>query len=354
MFIKKANNVVLVSYGCLYNYILDLHEKRGPNMILDIQKVHGSGNTFYLYETKNEKELDWANLAIWLCDKDIEDGADGLLVVSPSSNALAKMRVFNADGTEASMCGNGLRCVARYVLEKHNLPEGQIETMKAILHVAKEQPLAEGIPTYSVEISPVSFELTSLPMKYDNKTTLINEVNLALDEQLQFTAISVPNPHLISFVPKDLIATSSHQEKVASFLNGPNRICPDGVNVSYVYTMGPDEIYVRTFERGVGFTNACGTAMTASALVSRLLNYTSKEKITVMNPGGFVQCMVGIKQDDQYNLRLIGNATITALYTLKTEGAHYSFESKEETAEQLAYLKLSHEAKEKHKTLFGD
>lgn len=308
-------------------------------MLLNLLKVHGSGNTFYLYDTKDEMLLDWVNLTKWLCDTANHDGADGLLLVAPSKNALAKMRVINADGTEASMCGNGLRCVARYVLEKNGVSEGLIETMKATLHVAKEDQLFDGVPTYGVEIAPVSFELSSLPMKVEGKTTLINEVYAKLADDIAFTAVSVPNPHLIGFVSKEKIENTDHQEKLASYLNGPNPVCPDGVNVSYVYPISDHEIYVRTFERGVGFTNACGTAMTASALVSRILEHTTKQKITVYNPGGFVQCFVKHEQEN-YELKLVGNATFIASYTLEVEGKEYAYKAIQETSEQQSYNAL--------------
>lgn len=308
-------------------------------MLLELTKVHGSGNTFYLYETKDEDLIDWVNLTKWLCDSKNYGGADGLLLVAPSDKALAKMRVINADGTEASMCGNGLRCVARYVLEKKGVTEGLIETMKANLLVEKEDQLFDGVPTYGVEIAPISFELSSLPMIVEGKTTLINEVYEKLANDIAFTAVSVPNPHLIGFVSKEKIENTEHQEKLASYLNGPNPICPDGVNVSYVYPINQKEIYVRTFERGVGFTNACGTAMTASALVSRILNYTTEEKITVYNPGGFVQCLVQ-QNNDEYKLKLVGNGTFFETYVLEIEDEHYSFKAIHETNEQKSYNAL--------------
>ena len=108
-----------------------------------IFKVHGSGNTFYLYETDNEVEYDWTGVTKWLCDKGNEGGADGLLLILPSTDADAKMRVINADGSEASMCGNGLRCVARHVCEKIGRDAAIIETMKVNLKVKKENPYSE-------------------------------------------------------------------------------------------------------------------------------------------------------------------------------------------------------------------
>ncbi|WP_010285952.1 diaminopimelate epimerase [Kurthia massiliensis] len=307
----------------------------GENLL----KVHGSGNTFYLYETKDEASMDWFKFGEWLCRESNDGGADGLLLVAPSDVATAKMRVINADGSEASMCGNGLRCVARYVLEREGVDECIIETMKANLLVTREPSLMNDVPTYAVEIAPVSFDLTSLPMQYNAQTTLIDECIPTFSTDIRFTAVSVPNPHLIGLVPKEMITSKQHQQQLATMLNGENDYTPDGVNVSYMYPLGEQEIYVRTFERGVGFTNACGTAMTASALVATLLHLVGEGTITVFNPGGFVKCEVQNDNGD-YRLRLIGNATFTAHYTFTPQQDEWVLQKLEDTKEQQAYEAL--------------
>lgn len=300
-------------------------------------KVHGSGNTFYLYNTDKEDEFDWVTLTKWLCRKDNEGGADGLLLVLPSNTADAKMRVINADGSEASMCGNGLRCVARFVLDKLETDSAVIETMKANLKVRKEQPIFDSIPTYAVEISPVSFSLNSLPMKYKNQTEIKHQVIEEFSDSIKFTAVSVPNPHLIGIVDAHYIQKNSHQKSLAEHLNGVNEFCEDGINVSYVYPMENDTIFVRTFERGVGFTNACGTAMTASSLVAKLNGIATGNVVTVYNPGGFVKCRV-LENDGHYQLTLIGNATVTAEYTIDiVDNSEYTIVNRKDTDEQLAY-----------------
>lgn len=299
-------------------------------------KVHGSGNTFYLYNSNNEKEFDWPSLTKWLCLKENDGGADGLLLVLPSTNADAKMRVINADGSEASMCGNGLRTVARFVCEKLGKDEAVIETMKANLHVKKEASIFETIPTFAVEISPVSFDLSSLPMKYKNQTEIRHQIIEEFSPTIKFSAVAVPNPHLIGIVDAQYIEDISHQQQLSEFLNSENDFCIDGVNVSYVYPMKNDTIFVRTFERGVGFTNACGTAMTASALVSKLNGIVDADLITVYNPGGFVKCEV--KQNNgEYQLTLIGNATVTAEYTIEINDNQYKILNRKDTEEQKLY-----------------
>lgn len=299
-------------------------------------KVHGSGNTFYLYEATSEAQYDWVNFGKWLCNPANEGGADGLLLVVPSTVADAKMRVINADGSEASMCGNGLRCVARYVCEKLEKDEAIIETKFANLHVCKEQEIFENLPTFSVEISPISFEIDSLPMYYNGKKQILHEKIKEFSPEILFTAISVPNPHLIGIVNEHYIQHPSHQQLLAQFLNSENPYCPDGVNVSYVYPMRDDAIFVRTYERGVGFTNACGTAMSAAALVAYRNAIVTTGVVTVYNPGGFVRCKVE-KSDEQYHLTLIGNATIIAYYDVQYEANEWKFVQCQQTNEAAEY-----------------
>jgi diaminopimelate epimerase len=284
-------------------------------------KCHGSGNDFLLIDQMNGEysftEEERATLAITLCDRNSELGADGILYVMNSEQSDARMRVFNADGSEASMCGNGLRCVARYVCEKLNKEEAVIETMKAHLQVKKQEDIFSEIPTYMVEISPIAFQLSELPLMLEQET-LINEKITDLSEHLSFTALAVPNPHIVSIVESEEIH-SDVQKQLSEYVNGPNPLFPDGVNVSFVKTLQEGAIYVRTFERGVGFTNACGTAMSASSLVTCINGLNEKEKaIEVYNNGGKVRCVVH-EAEAGYWIELIGNATYVYQASIELE-----------------------------------
>ncbi|MDN5707842.1 MAG: diaminopimelate epimerase [Planococcus sp. (in: firmicutes)] len=303
---------------------------------MELLKVHGSMNTFFLYEG-NERE-DFPQLTKRLAALDPE--IDGLLTVSPSTHADAKMRVFNTDGSEASMCGNGLRCVARFVCEREGIDQAVIETMKADLAVQKEQQLDAGVSMYGVEISPVSFELTDLPMVFDQHSEWRQQALPFIDADIPFTAVAVPNPHLIGIVGKELQQDPSHHEKWAAYFNGDNPYFSDGVNLSYVTPL-KEGIFVRTYERGVGFTDACGTAMTASALVSCLAGLVPFGDVSVFNPGGMVNCSVK-SEDGHYRLKLSGNATYLGVYRFRAGGdlATGELELVKQTDEQLAYEKF--------------
>lgn len=317
---------------------------------IDLIKGHGSGNDFLLIDeitnSYSFSESERATLATLLCDRNSNLGADGILFIMNSDQADGRMRVFNTDGSEASMCGNGLRLVARYVCEMKGITEAVIETMKADLKVSKQQDIYPNVTTYQVEISPVSFRLEDLPLKL-NKPNLLNEKIPELSQELTFSALAVPNPHLISIVNTEQLQ-SGVQKEISEKVNNPNELFPDGVNVSFVKSLEEGSIYVNTFERGVGFTNACGTAMSASSLVTCLQGLNRAEEIiNVYNNGGRVQCVVH-ENDDTYSIDLIGNATYMyqAQVDVNLEQETFLVKSKEEMNEQTTYEKLQADAQE--------
>lgn len=319
-------------------------------MDIKIIKVHGSNNDFYLIDEMDTElpltDEERGQLAINMCKRTGKEGADGILFVLNSEDSDARMRVFNADGSEASMCGNGLRCVGRYVQEKSKKNNLLIETMKASLQVTKEPDMYKDIPTYRVEISPVIKATSALPMNTE-LDEIINQSLPFIDEDLTFTTLSVPNPHLISLVDKEVIH-SDKQEKIATLLNGENDWFTDGVNVSFVSRLEEGSIFVRTFERGVGFTDACGTAMSASSLVTKWIDELADEAVLrVYNPGGMVLCQVHDLPNKTW-IDLIGNATYEyeTVIQLNLDTLHVSFgERKVYIEEAEAYSAFQQHAK---------
>ncbi|RDY70590.1 diaminopimelate epimerase [Halobacillus trueperi] len=272
-------------------------------------KCHGSGNDFILIdEIENDfgfSEKEREELSLLLCDRENGIGSDGILFVMPSEKAEGRMRMFNSDGTEAEMCGNGLRCVARHMIEKLGKKEIAIETEKAVLPVSQVEEIFPEIDTFSVMIEPVSFEVDSLPMNFAGKEAVDVKIP-ELSEERTFTALSVPNPHIVTIVD------SVDQEELLSVGKKANdlpEVFPNGVNVSYVQVLEKNKIFVRTFERGVGLTNACGTAMSASSLVSTILGPNDLgTPIVVINKGGLVNCVVE-KDNGRFSIQLRGNGT---------------------------------------------
>lgn len=295
----------------------------------ELLKVHGSQNSFFILDqTKLEQALtdkELVALARQITDKEdgLLGGADGLLVVNHPvrEQAIAQMRVINADGSEASMCGNGLRTVARYVAERDGFDNFKIDTMNASLQVRKQTDLAHNVPAFAVEISPVSFQKEALPFDNLGHDRLLNRLVPELLPGFRFSGIAVPNPHLISFVDDDGFKELG---ELGEWLNGDNPYFPDGVNVNFAHILGPNKIFVKTFERGVGFTNACGTGMSATSLAFALIyprQAAFNQEITVFNHGGLVKTILH-HNNHHYWIELVGNATFTHRITVNENDLH--------------------------------
>ena len=162
----------------------------------------------------------------------------------------------------------GTACVRLPVIYLKNQEKSfTVETMFADLKVRQAPNLAEEVATYQVEISPVSFEAVTIPMHLGVQT-LIDEIVPALSNTIRFTAVAVPNPHLVAFVDHETL-NGPEFERIATYVNNENPYFPEGINVSFVEILGKINYL---FERmNVGFTSACGTAMCASSLLYTLL-----------------------------------------------------------------------------------
>lgn len=279
-------------------------------MKLEYIKCHGSGNDFIIIDEFNHDyqltEAQRIQLTQTLCKRDKLIGADGILFVQKSRMADARMQILNADGSEAEMCGNGLRCVARYVAEFLEVEEAVIETKQALLKIKHVEPISEAVATYEVEIGPIALDVITLPMIYPQQHLIHAEIP-ELSDELMFTALSIPNPHIVTIVEEiDMEQARVIGEKA----NNLPEVFPRGTNVSFVKLIDKGEIFVQTYERGVGFTNSCGTAMSSSSFVTCLLDYNSfKEEIKVYNAGGMVKC--NIIEGAELKVMLRGNATYT-------------------------------------------
>lgn len=298
-------------------------------MEINMLKCHGSGNDFILIDEIKKplhmSDEERAKLSVLLCDRSGALGADGILFVQKGEKELVKVRIFNLDGSEASMCGNGLRCTARYACEKYDVTSITFETLGGLIHTYQTPSTFEDIRTYGVVIAPIYFDVAKLPMNW-REQELINQKISFFDDELRFTAIAVPNPHLIAVV--DDLKSFEKQEEIARKANSSNPHFPDGVNVSFVKVIQKGEIYVRTYERGVGFTNACGTAMSASSLITKKLQHHGNlTELKVYNDGGFVRCIV----DNDERIHLIGNATneFTATIHCDLQSNHFEVLEKE-------------------------
>lgn len=288
-------------------------------MKLQILKCQGSGNDFILideYDGILFSEEERVILAKIFCDRESVLGADGILFLLRSDNADGKMRMFNPDGSEAEVCGNGLRCIGRFACEKFGKDSVLIEILKGVSNVVKVENISKGVETYQAELNTISFNTQNIPMSTDSELLLERPLG-QLSENLKFTAISMPNPHLVSIVDS---ISDMELKQIGEKANQLINLFPKGVNVNFCQILYQNAIFVRTYERGVGLTNSCGSGMSASSLVSCLSGYNSfGESIDVYNRGGLVICKPVVNSDHQHKVFLSGNATFVLSTTIEFE-----------------------------------
>jgi diaminopimelate epimerase len=234
---------------------------------ISFNKYHGLGNDFILIDSRKNKleGLDLKNLAMDLCDRHLGVGADGILLVWPSDKAHYRMQIINSDGSEAEMCGNGIRCFAKYVYETDRLKEGVISV---------ETPA--GILLPAVIIGPANIVIgAEVDMGIPK-----NEGTIGL-QGYQFNKISMGNPHAVAFADDlNLVKLSDIGPKIENDPHFPNR-----TNVEFVKIIGRQELEVLVWERGAGKTMACGTGACA-ALAAASLNKLAGKRAKVNLPGG--------------------------------------------------------------------
>lgn len=276
-------------------------------MRLSFIKCHGSGNDFPLVDARSLQmsEAAWAQLAQRLADRAGPVGGDGLLLlVAGRDGAAFGMRMFNPDGSEAETCLNGLRCVARLGFEATGLAEASVSLKTSGAAARQEAAIAPGVATIgttaaaSTDTALVGLAVAD-PMWVEARVP-------GLPSDRAVTAVAMPNPHLIAFVDRvdeaELVALGDWVEA------GP-ALMPGRGNVSFVEDRGGGRLFVRTYERGVGLTNACGSAMAAATFAAGLSGRIGWDKpVTVFNAGGLVRTAASAPSHGAL-VRVSGNAT---------------------------------------------
>ena len=273
-------------------------------MKFDYIKCHGSGNEFVMVDAvkHNLAEIDLAEFARFICNRNGAVGADGVLLLA-KSDEMYGMRMFNPDGSEAEMCGNGIRCVARLAEEYVGERKFDMFSGGNVYGITREEDIFDSIPTYGVDLK---VKLQSDDFGFaQGAEKFISQPIERLDDSLLWTAINVGNPHIVAEVEEiDYNHLTSLGESVLEL----KEEFPKGINVSLVKVLGENRIFVATYERGAGITASCGTAMTSSATAMALnsrCNYGAT--IDVENRGGVVRCVC--HKDAGLHTQLIGNAS---------------------------------------------
>jgi diaminopimelate epimerase len=225
-------------------------------------------------------------LAKRLCERRFSVGADGLLLVSNSKIAEAKMRIFNADGSEAEMCGNGIRCFAKYCYENGIVPKPDftVETLSGLKHVWLTVS-GINVAAVKVDMGAPSWARSFLPMA--GQGTCIDENLNVNGESFRVTCLSMGNPHCIVFVDNaDNFPVDQIGPKIENHKAFPKR-----TNVGFVQAISQNELKVRVWERGCGETLACGTGTCAAVAAANKLGKV-RNKVTVHVLGGDLQVEV--------------------------------------------------------------
>ena len=246
---------------------------------MKFSKMHGCQNDFVVVNCFNEKISDANNLAFEICNRRSGVGADGLILVERSNNADAFMRIYNADGSEDTMCGNGIRCTAKFMYEHGiiNKTETSIETLS-------------GVKNISLEISDDKAKIISVNMGVPNITSELPEAIKVNGRNLKFYGIDTGTAHAVYFV-EDNPEIFGINEWLASdfakegFYFENHERFPERTTSDFIEIISRDEINMRVFERGCGETMACGTGSTASAFAGVISGKLNREVLVHLQGG---------------------------------------------------------------------
>lgn len=273
-------------------------------MKLDFVKQHGCGNDYiyvngFVYDIENPSET-----AKTLSDRHFGIGADGLIIVCPSAVCDAKMRMFNADGSEGKMCGNGIRCAAKFAYDSGICRKNimRIETLSGVKTVRLKFSGGEVVGA-TVDMGAAVFAAEQIPAAAAGEI-VARKVALAGRER-EITCVSMGNPHCVIFVPADFDLWGFDIEKEGAPIER-DAFFPEGVNVEFVRQIDKSHLQMRVWERGSGETFACGTGACASAAAAVRLGLCPKDTdISVELRGGTL--VINVAED---GVSLQGNAVM--------------------------------------------
>jgi diaminopimelate epimerase len=259
---------------------------------MKFSKLQGTGNDFILVDGRTA-EVEWSSLAQAMCDRHFGIGADGLILVQDSTTADLKMRIFNSDGSEAEVSGNGLRCFAKYAIEKglsdkmssraeQRNNSLSIETLPGVREV-KAYMSGDKVNRVEVNMGLPQFQPEQIPVKGKVDIIPILDYPLVINgEELTLAILSMGNPHAVSFSSRPiadfpLVELGPKVETHPAF--------PQRTNFELARVLSREKIEARVWERGVGETLACGSGACAIAVAAQLLNYVGPQVDIILNGG---------------------------------------------------------------------
>lgn len=238
-------------------------------------KMHGAGNDYVYVNCFEEQVANPAGVAITVSNRNFGIGSDGLILIMPSDKADVRMRMFNSDGSESEMCGNGIRCVAKYAYDHGIVAKTEItaETGAGILTLQLFPNQANKIERVRVNMGPPRLSRAEIPMNGNPAPQVVAEELTVLDKTFKITCVSMGNPHCIIYVDDvDNFPVATYGPLIEN-----HQLFPRRTNVEFIQIISRSEVKQRTWERGAGETLACGTGASAVCVAGVLNNLTDRK-----------------------------------------------------------------------------
>jgi diaminopimelate epimerase len=238
-------------------------------------KMHGAGNDYVYVNCFEEQVVNPAEVAIKVSNRNFGIGSDGLILIMPSDKADVRMRMFNSDGSESEMCGNGIRCVAKYAYDHGIVTKTEItaETGAGILTLQLFPDSANKIERVRVNMGPPRLSREEIPMNGNPAPQVVAEELTVLDKTFKITCVSMGNPHCIIYVDDvDSFPVATYGPLIEN-----HQLFPRRTNVEFIQIISRTEVKQRTWERGAGETLACGTGASAVCVAGVLNNVTDRK-----------------------------------------------------------------------------
>ena len=264
-------------------------------------KMHGIGNDYVYVNCFKETVENPSEVAVKVSDRHFGIGSDGLILIKPSEVADGKMEMYNADGSQGAMCGNGIRCVAKYMYDYGITDKTSIsvETKSGIKYL--DLTLKDGkVDTVKVNMGMPILKAAEIPVRFE-KERVINEPVFVDGTEWRITCVSMGNPHAITYI--DDVKGLEIEKIGPKFEN--HEMFPDRVNTEFVHVIDRKTVEMRVWERGSGETLACGTGACAVAVAS-ILNGLTEDEVTVKLLGGDLKIFWDQKENTVY---MTGSAT---------------------------------------------
>lgn len=235
-------------------------------------KMHGAGNDYIYINCFEETVKDPEKLAIKVSDRHFGIGSDGLILISPSDKADFKMNIYNADGSEGMMCGNGIRCVSKYVYDNGMTDKDEIsvETRSGVKLIKMNVENGK-VVSARVNMGEPILQADKIPTKFDGESVVRQKLTID-GKEYEVTCVSMGNPHCIVYV--DDVKNIDLEKIGPKFEN--NEMFPERINTEFVHVVSDTELDMRVWERGSGETLACGTGSCAVTVASVLCGYCKR------------------------------------------------------------------------------